>query len=71
MKQMFDVEFYVLGLLRFDKENEESVVLSDEQLKLIKDCLSTKIGGKLEERDPWLVFKLSNTTDLGKKFRIY
>ncbi|MEM1573759.1 MAG: hypothetical protein QXY96_04660 [Candidatus Methanomethylicaceae archaeon] len=66
---MFDVEFYVLGLLRFDKENEESVVLSDEQLKLIKDCLSTKIGGKLEERDPWLVFKLSNTTDLGKKIQ--
>lgn len=61
MKQMFDVEFYVLGLLRFDKEGiGESVVLSERQLGQIKEYLKGKMGEDPKECDPWLVWSLSN-----------
>jgi len=58
---MFDVEFYVLGLLRFDKEGiGESVVLSERQLGQIKEYLKGKMGEDPKECDPWLVWSLSN-----------
>lgn len=56
------MEFYILGLLRFYKENVgESVVLSENQLDYVKKEIESKIQSmriKTEYRDPWHVWSL-------------
>ena len=63
---MNKVEFYILGLLRFDKESVakgiRSVVLSENQLGQVRRFFNDafkRINPK--ERDPWHVWNLSKT----------
>jgi len=67
---MYDVEFYVLGLLRFDKENVgKSVILSKGQLNQIQKYLGEKIGRTSEERDLWQVWSLPGESECIKKIK--
>jgi hypothetical protein len=56
---MHSVDFYVLGVLRFNRESEgESVVLSDSQLEQVIKFLDEEFGSYREYRDPWYVWNL-------------
>lgn len=70
---MTRVEFYILGLLEFDRE---AVVLSDRQLCQICECF-TKRFGKFEKREPYYVWSLEKYFEktlkqikTGAKFKI-
>lgn len=53
---MVRVEFYILGLLKFDREE---VVFSDEQLNQVCDCFKVKFGNP-KKFGPWRVWFLDN-----------
>lgn len=59
MKQTYDVEFYVLGLLRFAQENVgKTVVLEDEQINQIAEYFTGKTNEK-NEYYPWRYLNVS------------
>jgi len=64
---MNKVEFYILGLLRFDKESAtkglRSVILSENQLNHVKSFFDVEEfkGSSQEVRDPWHVWNLYDT----------
>jgi hypothetical protein len=62
---MAKVEFYVLGLLEFDRE---TVVLSEKQLSQICECFNKRFGNP-EKRDPYYVWSLKKYLKILKQIK--